>query len=100
MKFEPLSHCPYQTDAAVLRANFGTRTRASAIDGSVGIKGSSAAAAPGFLARMRNALARFFRRDRHAADEHDHACHCDVEARLLELETRKLDTQMLGHLRD
>jgi hypothetical protein len=99
MKFEPLSHCPEQADAAVLRVNFGLRPRVSTIDKRADITRSAATAAPGFLARMRAALARLLKRARDT-DAHGHDCRCDVEARLLELETRKLDTQMLGNLRD
>jgi len=99
MKFEPLSHCPEQAGAAVLRANFGLRPRGSTIDKPADIAHSPASATPGFLARMRAALARLLKRDRDTGAR-SHDCRCDVEARLLELETRKLDTQMLGNLRD
>jgi hypothetical protein len=99
MKFEPLSHCPDQADAAVLRVNFGPRTRVPMRNRPAEITGSPAAAAPGFLARMRAALARLFSRAS-AAARHNRDCRCEVEARLLELETRKLNTQMLGNLRD
>jgi hypothetical protein len=44
---------------------------------------------------MRLAIGRLFRRS-----APDHACACDVDARLLELETHKLNTQHLGRLRD
>jgi hypothetical protein len=107
MKFEPLSHCPAhcadEASTAVLRVNFGTRARTSTVNRPVEITGSSTAAARGFLARMRHALARLFGRDSTTATDTDtrhHGCRCDVEARLLELETRKLNAQMLGNLRD
>lgn len=99
MKFEPLSRCPEQADAAVLRVNFGLRTRVATIDKLAEIAHSPASAAPGFLARMRAVLTRLLKRDRDA-DAHSHDCRCDVEARLLELETSKLNAQMLGNLRD
>ncbi|HEY4353643.1 MAG TPA: hypothetical protein VGN31_20625, partial [Paraburkholderia sp.] len=86
MKFELLSHCSEQADAAVLRVDFGPHTRVSTINRSSDFTRSSAAAAPGFFARMRSVFARLFRRnsdsDGHAgADVHDRACRCDVEAR-------------------
>lgn len=107
MKFEPLSHCSAhgpaqcsdQANAAVLRVDFGTRPRTSTVNGPVEFTGSSVAAAPGFVGRLRIALARLFGRDRQAATR-EYGCHCDVDARLLELETRKLNAQMLGNLRD
>jgi len=99
MKFEPLSHCPEQADAAVLRVNFGLHPRVSTIGKPADIADSPASAAPGLLARMRAALARLLKRDRDT-DAHNHDCRCDVEARLLELETSKLNAQMLGNLRD
>jgi hypothetical protein len=48
---------------------------------------------------MRAALARLLKRARDT-DAHGHDCRCDVEARLLELETSKLNAQILGNLRD
>jgi hypothetical protein len=101
MKFEPLSHCPARAEAAVLRVSFGfgVRTRARVSSQVAGLTNSPAAAAPGFVARVRAAIAGLFRRDRHA-DARDKPCRCDIDARLLELETRKLDAQMLGGLRD
>jgi len=107
MKFEPLSHCPNQADAAVLRVNFGPRMRVATVNRSSDFTGSPGDATPGFFARMRSFFARLFRRDSDAAavtdadaNAHDPACRCDVEARLLELEARKLNVQMLGYLRD
>ncbi|GAB7522581.1 hypothetical protein PBS_15650 [Paraburkholderia sp. 2C] len=99
MKFEPLSHCPARANTAVLRADFGTRTRSSTVNGPAQITGSPTAAAPDFLARMRSALARLFRRNRDAKTR-DHGCRCDVETHLLELEMCKLNAQMLGNPRD
>jgi hypothetical protein len=59
--------------------------------------GATAAAAPGLLARTRAALLGVFTRDRDTAD---HRRRCDVEARLLELETHKLNAQLLDKPRD
>jgi hypothetical protein len=95
MKLEPLSHCPDRTDAAVLRVRFDTRSRVQPAVGSAGRIGPSAVPAPTLFTRMRLAIGRLFRRS-----APDHACACDVDARLLELETHKLSTQHLGRLRD
>jgi hypothetical protein len=97
MKSEPLSHCPTRAEAAVLRIDFSTRTHGSTSSASMQSMAPTAAAAPGLLARMRAALLGVFTRDRDTAD---HRCHCDVEARLLELETHKLNAQLLGNPRD
>jgi hypothetical protein len=97
MKFEPLSHCPNRAAAAVLRVGFGTRPCGGRTSGPADLAGSPAIAAQGFFTRMRSAIARLFTRK---ADAPRDGCRCDVDARLLELETRKLDSQMFGGLRD
>ncbi|CAB3760260.1 hypothetical protein LMG29542_03797 [Paraburkholderia humisilvae] len=95
MKQESLSHCPDRTDAAVLRVGFETRSRATRDGQSERHIRSPSDPAVGLFARLCISVRRVFTRN--APDD---GSPCDVEARLLELETHKLNTQHLGNLRD
>ncbi|CAB3759813.1 hypothetical protein LMG29739_03250 [Paraburkholderia solisilvae] len=99
MKLEPLSHCPDRTDAVVLQVRFDHRSRLPQPGAAARRAPAPAGPAPRLFGRLfvrmrivKIAIGRLFRH--HAADR---ACRCDVDARLLELETHKLSAQHLGN---
>jgi hypothetical protein len=96
MKLEPLSHCSDRADAAVLHVRFDNRSLLQHPGASARYAHAPAGPAPRLFARLfvRLKIAVGSLLKHHAAD---HTCRCDVEARLLELETHKLRTQHLGN---